>query len=52
VAKNQTSGDQTGGSNNMTAGGGNMTLHEEGMSGINETVARKQSGGGGGLAPS
>jgi hypothetical protein len=36
----------------MTAGGGNMTLQEEGMSGINNTVARNQSAGGGGLAPS
>jgi hypothetical protein len=52
VAQNQTSGNQTGGSDNMTAGGGNMTLQEEGMSGVNKTVARNQSVGGGGAAPS
>ena len=52
VAQNQTSDNQTGGSDNMTAGGGNMTLQEEGTSGINKTVARNQSVGGGGAAPS
>jgi hypothetical protein len=36
----------------MTAGGQNMTLQEEGTSGINMTVARNQSVGGGGAAPS
>jgi hypothetical protein len=50
VAQNHTSGNQTGGSDNMTVGGGNMTLQEEGMSGISNTLARNQSAGG--LAPS
>lgn len=49
VAQNQTGGNQT---DNMTAGGGNMTLQEEGTSGINMSVARNQSVGGGGAAPS
>ena len=54
VAQNQSGDNQTSGSsNNMTAGGGgNMTLQEEGSSGINKTVARNQSAGGGGSAPS
>ena len=53
VAQNQTGGNQTSGSSdNMTAGGGNMTLQEEGTSGINMSVARNQSAGGGGAAPS
>jgi hypothetical protein len=47
AAQNQTSGS----SDNMTAGGGNMTLQEEGTSGINMSVARNQSAGGGGAAP-
>jgi hypothetical protein len=45
VAQNQTS-------SNMTPGGQNMTLQEEGTSGTNKTVARNQSAGGGGSAPS
>ena len=50
MAQNQTGGgNQT---DNMTAGGQNMTLQEEGTSGINMTVARNQSVGGGGAAPS
>jgi hypothetical protein len=50
MAQNQTGGgNQT---DNMTAGGGNMTLQEEGTSGINMSVARNQSAGGGGSAPS
>ena len=49
VAQNQTGSNQT---DNMTAGGGNMTLQEEGTSGINKTVARNQSAGGGGSGPS
>jgi hypothetical protein len=49
VAQNQTGGNQT---DNMTGGGGNMTLQEEGTSGINMTAARNQSVGGGGAAPS
>ena len=48
AAQNQTGGNQT---DNMTAGGGNMTLQEEGTSGINMSVARNQSVGGGGAAP-
>jgi hypothetical protein len=53
VAQNQTGSNQTSSSsNNMTAEGANMTLQEEGSSGINKTVARNQSAGGGGLAPS
>jgi hypothetical protein len=48
AAQNQTGGNQT---DNMTAGGGNMTLQEEGTSGINMSVARNQSAGGGGAAP-
>jgi hypothetical protein len=49
VAQNQTGSNQT---DNMTAGGGNMSLQEEGNSGINKTAARNQSAGGGGSAPS
>ena len=49
AAQNQTGGNQT---DNMTAGGGNMSLQEEGNSGINKTAARNQSAGGGGSAPS
>ena len=49
VAENKTGGNQT---DSMTAGGGNMTLQEEGTSGINMSVARNQSAGGGGAAPS
>jgi hypothetical protein len=45
VAQNQTS-------LNMTPGGQNMTLQEEGTSGMNKTVSRNQSAGGGGSAPS
>jgi hypothetical protein len=45
VAQNQTS-------SNMTPGGQNMTLQDEGTSGTNKTVARNQSAGGGGSAPS
>jgi hypothetical protein len=52
VAQNQTGGNQTSGSsNNMTAEGGNMTLQEEGTSGINMSVGRNQTVGGGGAAP-
>ena len=43
VAQNKTGGNQT---DSMTAGGGNMTLQEEGTSGINMSVARNQSAGG------
>jgi hypothetical protein len=49
TAQNQRGGNQT---DNMTAGVGNMTLQEEGTSGINMSVARNQSIGGGGAAPS
>jgi hypothetical protein len=52
VAQNQTGSNQTSGSDNMTAGGQNTTLQEEGTSGINITAARNQSVGGGGAAPS
>ena len=48
AAQNQTGGNQT---DNMTAGGGNMTPQEEVTSGINMSVARNQSAGGGGAAP-
>jgi hypothetical protein len=48
AAQNQTGGNQT---DNMTAGGGNMTLQEEVTSGINMSVAKNQSAGGGGAAP-
>ena len=50
VAQNQTAATKQ--YDNMTAGGGNMTLQEEGTSGINMSVARNQSVGGGGAAPS
>lgn len=36
----------------MTAEGGNMTLQTEGTSGTNQSVARNDSAGGGGIAPS
>jgi hypothetical protein len=50
-AQNQsTSENMTGG--NMTAEGGNMTLQVEGTSGTNQSVARNESAGGGGTAPS
>jgi hypothetical protein len=39
-------------SDNMTAEGGNMTLQTEGTSGTNQSVARNESAGGGGMAPS
>ena len=45
VAQNQSS-------SNMTPGGENMTLQEEGSSGLNKTTARNESAGGGGTAPS
>jgi len=38
--------------NDMTAGVGNTTLQEEGTGGINMSVARIQSVGGGRAAPS
>ena len=40
------------GGGNMTAEGGNMTLQIEGTSGTNQSVARNESAGGGGMAPS
>jgi hypothetical protein len=50
-AQNQsTSENMTGG--NMTAEGRNMTLQVEGTSGTNQSVARNESAGGGGTAPS
>ena len=49
AAQNQTGGNQT---DNMTARGGNMTLQEEGINGINMSVARNQPVGGGRAAPS
>ena len=39
-------------SDNMTTEGGNMTLQTEGTSGTNQSVARNESAGGGGMAPS
>ena len=46
---NQTGG---GGQQNQTGGGGqNTTLQVEGTSGINQSIARNESAGGGGVAP-
>jgi hypothetical protein len=36
---------------NMTAGGQNETLQVEGTSGLNQSVARNESVGGGGVEP-
>jgi hypothetical protein len=47
--QNQTGG---GGQQNQTGGGGqNTTLQVEGTSGINQSIARNESAGGGGVAP-
>lgn len=51
-AQNQSEGDNMTGGGNMTAEGGNMTLQTEGTSGTNQSVARNESAGGGGMAPS
>jgi hypothetical protein len=49
-AQNQSAGgNMTGG--NMTAGGQNETLEVEGTSGLNQSIARNASAGGGGVAP-
>lgn len=51
-AQNQSASDNMTGGGNMTAEGGNMTLQTEGTSGTNQSVARNESAGGGGMAPS
>jgi hypothetical protein len=51
-AQNQSASDIMTGGGNMTAEGGNMTLQTEGTSGTNQSVARNESAGGGGMAPS
>jgi hypothetical protein len=51
-AQNQSASDNMTGGGNMTAEGGNMTLQTEGTSGTNQSVARNESAGGGGIAPS
>ncbi|MDQ4012305.1 MAG: hypothetical protein M3146_01095 [Thermoproteota archaeon] len=51
-AQNQSASDNMTGGGNMTAEGGNMTLQIEGTSGTNQSVARNESAGGGGIAPS
>jgi hypothetical protein len=52
LAQNQSASDNMTGGGNMTAEGGNMTLQTEGTSGTNQSVARNESAGGGGMAPS
>ena len=50
-AQNQSAGGNMT-SGNMTAGGGqNTTLQVEGTSGLNQSIARNESAGGGGMAP-
>lgn len=51
-AQNQSASDNMTGGGNMTAEGANMTLQIEGTSGTNQSVARNESAGGGGMAPS
>jgi hypothetical protein len=51
-AQNQSASDNMTGGGNMKAEGGNMTLQTEGTSGTNQSVARNESAGGGGMAPS
>jgi hypothetical protein len=51
-AQNQSASDNMTGGGNMTAEGRNMTLQIEGTSGTNQSVARNESAGGGGMAPS
>ena len=51
-AQNQSASDNMTGGGNMTAEGRNMTLQIEGTSGMNQSVARNESAGGGGMAPS
>ena len=51
-AQNQSASDNMTSGGNMTAEGGNMTLQIEGTSGTNQSVARNESAGGGGMAPS
>jgi hypothetical protein len=51
-AQNQSASDNMTGGGNMTAEGGNMTLQTEGTSGTNQSVARNEPAGGGGMAPS
>ena len=48
---NQTN--QSGGQQNQTGGGGgqNTTLQVEGTSGVDQSLARNESAGGGGIAP-
>jgi hypothetical protein len=49
---NQTNQTGGGGQQNQTGGGGqNTTLQVEGTSGINQSIARNESAGGGGVAP-
>jgi hypothetical protein len=46
IAQNQT------GAGNMTGGGQNMTLQEEGTNGMNKTAGRNETAGDGGASPS
>jgi hypothetical protein len=49
---NQTNQTGGGGQQNQSGGGGqNTTLQVEGTSGINQSIARNESAGGGGVAP-
>jgi hypothetical protein len=49
---NQTNQSGGGGQQNQSGGGGqNATLQVEGTSGINQSIARNESAGGGGIAP-
>ena len=48
---NQTNQTGGGGQQNQTGGGQNTTLQVEGTSGINQSIARNESAGGGGMAP-
>jgi hypothetical protein len=50
LAQNQSAGGNMTGEN-MTAGGQNETLQVEGTSGLNQSIARNESVGGGGVAP-
>jgi hypothetical protein len=49
-AQNQSAGGNMTGEN-MSAGGQNETLEVEGTSGLNQSIARNESVGGGGVAP-
>ena len=50
---NQTNQSGGGGQQNQTGGGGgqNTTLQVEGTSGLDQSLARNESAGGGGIAP-